>query len=134
MSLKISLRKKCPTLDYKTGTKELQNCNFDFDEKFYEKFKNFMMENPGKTTKELCYLIKFYKFDTKTLPLAFKLFNTFPNTYYNKCGPFIYKNNKWFPVYGEKYSDAVIISQKNKDLCLQIKKLRLQIELLNKNQ
>ena len=45
-----------------------------------------------------------------------------------------YKNNKWFPVYGEKYSDTVIISQKNKDLCDKIKKLKLQIELLNKSQ
>ena len=79
-------------------------------------------------------LIKFYKFDKKTLPVAFKLFNTFPNTYYNKCGPFIYKNNSWFPVYGEKFSDTVIISQKNKELCDKIKKLKLQIELLNKSQ
>jgi len=134
MSLKQSLRKKCPKLHYQTGSKEVEDCYFDFTEEFYEKFQHFMMENPGKTTKELCYLIKFYKFDTKTLPVAFKLFNTFPNTYYNKCGPFIYKNNAWFPVYGEKYSDTVIISQKNKDLCNQIKKLKLQIELLNKTQ
>ena len=134
MSLKRSLKKKCPTLNHQTGSKEVQDCNFNFSEKFYEDFQNFMMENPGKTTKELCYLIKFYKFDIKTLPLAFKLFNTFPNTYYNKCGPFIYKNSKWFPVYGEKYSDTVIISQKNKDLCDKIKKLKLQIELLNKSQ
>lgn len=134
MSLKQSLRKKCPKLHYKTCSKEVEDCYFDFTEEFYEKFQHFMMENPGKTTKELCYLIKFYKFDTKTLPVALKLFNTFPNTYYNKCGPFIYKNNAWFPVYGEKYSDTVIISQKNKDLCNQINKLKLQIELLNKTQ
>ena len=134
MSLKRSLRKKCPTLDYQSGSKEVGDCNFDFTEEFYEKFQNFMMENPGKTTKELCYLIKFYKFDTKTLPVALKLFNTAPNTYYGKCGPFIYKNSKWFPVYGEKFSDTVIISQKNKELCDKIKKLKLQIELLNKSQ
>ena len=34
----------------------------------------------------------------------------------------------------EKNSDTVIISQKNKDLCDKIKKLKLQIELLNKSQ
>lgn len=135
MSLKQRrFMKKCPTLDYQLATKQIQYSNFDFTEEFYEKFQNFMMENPGKTAKELCYLIKFYKFNPKTLTFALKMFNTYKNTYHNVCGPFIYKHNKWYPVYGEKYTDTVIISQKNKDLCLQIKKLRLQIELLNKIQ
>lgn len=134
MPLKQGLKKKCPTLNSQNASKEVENCNFYFTEEFYERFQNFMMENPGKTTKELCYLIKFYKFDTKTLPVAFRLFNTYRNTYHNICGPFIYKNNSWFPVYKEKYSDTLIISQKNKDLCDKVKKLKLQIELLNKSQ
>jgi len=135
MSLKQHrFMKKCPILDYQLGIKQIQDCDFDFTEEFYEKFQNSMIENPGKSEKELCYLIKFYKFKPETLSIALKMFNTYKNTYHNVCGPYIYNQKNWYPVYAEKYTDTVIISQKNKDLCLQIKKLRLQIELLNKIQ
>ena len=41
------------------------------------------------------------------------MFNTWKNTFYDVCGPFIYKDNRWFPVYAKKYSDAVILAQEN---------------------
>ena len=45
MSLKHSLRKKCPTLNYHTGTKKVRDCNFDFTEEFTGNFTgNFTFE------------------------------------------------------------------------------------------
>lgn len=125
--------KHCPKLDSKFESQMIQTCKFHFDEEFYKKFQKFMIENPGKTTKELCSLIKFYKFTPKTLSTAFKMFNSRKETFYNICGPFIYKDNRWFPVYGKKYTDTVIITKENNYLRSQIQLLRLQIELLNKS-
>lgn len=111
----------------------IQDCNFDFNEEFYQKFQKIIIENPGKTTKDLCSLIKFYKFTPKTLSIAFKMLNSYKETYYNVCGPFIYKDNRWFPLYGKKFTDTIIISNENSYLRDQIKMLRLQVELLNKS-
>ena len=134
MALQRSYVKNCPTLPHTLSEQMVNECNFNFTEEFYIKFKNFMIKNPGKTTIELCQLIKFYKFTPKTLSTAFKLFNTYTNTYYQICGPFIYKDNRWFPIYSKKYTDTVILAQENSYLRDKIQNMKLQIELLNKSQ
>ena len=75
---------------------ELRKSNFEFTEEFYPQFHDCIRENPGKTILELLPLITFYKFTSFELLLAFKLFNTFKNTYYNKCGPFSRNGGVWF--------------------------------------
>ena len=54
---------------------------------------------------------------------AFKLFNTWRNTYYNICGPFIYKDNRWFPIYSKKYIDTLRLANENSQLRQRIKQL-----------
>ena len=93
----------------------------------YQQFKSFMIQNPGKTTQELCSLIQFYNFTPQTLPIAFKMFNTYKNTYFDICGPFIFKNNRWFPVYSKKYTDTIILAQENSYLRNQINQYKNQI-------
>jgi hypothetical protein len=87
--------------------------NLNFNEGFYEKFQEFINHNPGKTTLELCEIITFYDFTEKTLDTAFRVFNTWKNTYYGVCGPFIYTNYRWFPVYSKKYNDTVMLAEEN---------------------
>ena len=77
---------------------ELRKSNFEFTEEFYTQFHDCIRQNPGKTILELLPLITFYKFTSFELLLAFKLFNTFKNTYYNKCGPFLIRSGLWFVV------------------------------------
>jgi hypothetical protein len=99
------------------------SCEFDFTEDFYKTFQEFMFQNPGKTSEELCNIITFYKFEPDTLEVAFKMFNTWKNTFWGKCGPFIYKNERWFPVYSKKYIDKGILAQENSELRQKIKEL-----------
>lgn len=107
--------KNCPRFD--TGKTEwLDKCNFDFTRKFYATLQDFMFKNPGKTTEELCDMITFYDFTEESLETAFKMFNTWKNSFYNVCGPFIYKNNRWFPVYSKKYTDTVLLAEENSKL------------------
>ena len=54
---------------------------------------------------------------------AFKLFNTWRNTYYNICGPFICKDNRWFPIYSKKYVDTLKLANENTQLKSRIKEL-----------
>jgi len=86
-------------------------------------FQEFMFQNPGKTTKELIQMITFYEFTEESLEVAFKMFNTWKNSFYGVCGPFIYKNKRWFPVYSKKYTDTVILAQENSILRQKIKEL-----------
>jgi len=118
--------KNCPRL---IRVEDVADCNFDFTDEFYQTFQNFLYQNPGKTTKELCQMITFYTFTPKTLEIAFKMFNTWKNTFYEVCGPFIYKNNRWFPVYAKKYSDAVILAQENSKLRQKIEKMKKQLSI-----
>jgi len=90
---------------------EVVRSNFNFTEDFYKQFQDFINSNAGKTTRELCEVITFYSFTEKTLDEAFKLFNTYKNTYYRVCGPFIYKNNRWYP--SENHSDTFVLLQEN---------------------
>ena len=94
---------------------------------FYKTFQDFMFQNPGKTTKELCELITFYDFTEESLVIAFKLFNTWKNTYYGICGPFIYKNERWFPVYSKKYTDTVLLAEENSKLREKVAELEKKI-------
>lgn len=122
----IKVIKNCPRFD--TGkTSVIDKCNFDFTMNFYKKFQDFMFQNPGKTTKELCELITFYDFTEESLVIAFKLFNTWKNTYYGICGPFIYKNERWFPVYSKKYTDTVLLAEENSKLREKVAELEKKI-------
>jgi hypothetical protein len=121
MNSKLYL-KNCPILDYEFASKYLQQHDFNFTETFYKEFQEFMFLHPGYTSKELCELITFYEFTEQSIDIAFKLFNTYKATYYDICGPFIFKNNRWFSVYSKKYSDTVIkLSQENTRLKLELK-------------
>ena len=115
--------KNCPTLNYKSASKDLQEHDLDFTETFYKEFQEFMFQNPGHTAKELCQMITFYDFTEHSIDIAFKLFNTYKTTFHNTCGPFIFKNNRWFPVYSKKYTDTVRLAQENSRLKLELKKL-----------
>ena len=107
--------KNCPRFD--TGdNKWIKKCNFDFTDEFYKTFQEFMFQNPGKTTKELVQMITFYKFTEESLGVAFKMINTWKNSFYGVCGPFIYKNERWFPVYAKKYTDTLLLAQENSKL------------------
>ena len=118
--------KNCPRFD--TGdNKWLKKCNFNFTKEFYKMFQEFMFQNPGKTTKELVQMITFYEFTEESLEVAFKMFNTWKNSFYGVCGPFIYKNKRWFPVYSKKYTDTVILAQENSMLRQKIKELEEQL-------
>ena len=70
---------------------------------------------------------KFYKFTPETMETAFKLFNTWPNSYYNVCGPFICKNNRWFPIYSKKYIDTIKLAEENTNLREKIKELEAKL-------
>ena len=99
---------------------QLQKSNFDFTEEFYKKFHECIRQNPGKTILELLPFITFYEFTSFELLLAFKLFNTYKNTYYNKCGPFLRRAGLWF------------VAEKNKSLQEQeISNLKQEISNLN---
>lgn len=126
MSLK-SYIKNCPTLNYQTVYKDLQQHDFDFTEAFYKEFQEFMFQNPGHTSKELCQMITFYDFTEQSIDVALKLFNTYKSTYHDTCGPFILKNNRWFPVYRKKYADTIKLAQENSRLKLELKKLSEKI-------
>ena len=119
--------KNCPVLDVNECTL-VGKCEFDFHEKFYMLFQEFLYQNPGKTTEELCQIITFYTFTPETLEIAFKMFNTWKNTFYGICGPFIYKNDRWFPVYAKKYSDAIILARENSKLRQKIEELEKQLD------
>ena len=115
--------KNVPVLDAQTGVKEIIKCDFDFTDEFYKTFQEFICANPGKTSKELSQMITFYSFTEYSLEIAMKMFNTYKHTWYGVCGPFIYKSNRWFPVYSKKYTDTVILAQENSVLRQKIKEL-----------
>ena len=129
--------KNCPVLRIE-GRKQVTDivgeCNFDFDQEFYKNFQGFIFQNPGHTTKELCGMITFYEFTEKTLDVAFRLFNTWKNSYYGVCGPFILKNSRWFPVYQKKYTDTVMLAQENSRLRQEVVDLKNEISRLKNNQ
>ena len=119
--------KNCPRFD--TGDNEwIKKCNFDFTDEFYKTFQEFMFQNPGKTTKELCQMITFYNFNEESLEVAFKMFNTWKITFHGICGPFIFKNDRWFPVYAKKYADTVLLAQENSELRQRIKELENKLQ------
>ncbi len=118
--------KNCPRFD--TGdAKWLKECNFNFTDEFYKTFQYFMFQNPGKTTKELVQMISFYNFTEESLKTAFMMFNTWKNTFYGVCGPFIFKNDRWFPVYAKKYEDTVKLAQENSELRKKIEELEKKL-------
>ena len=118
--------KNCPRFD--TGDAKWTNkCNFDFTEEFYKEFQDFIFQHPGKTTKELVQMITFYNFTEESLKTAFMMFNTWKNTYHNVCGPFIFKNDRWFAVYAKKYQDTVRLAQENSELRKKIEELEKKL-------
>ena len=112
---------KIPTLNHDV-LGEIQNCNFDFTEAFYPQFHECIRQNPGKTIQELIKIIKFYDFTEETLFSAFKLFNTYKNTYYNKCGPFLRRDGLWFVAEKNRmFQEQEIISLKKEIIALKQK-------------
>lgn len=117
----------CPRLK----NEDFEKINFDFNDQFYEYFNKLIYTHPGKTTMELIPLIDKYEFTPETLELSFKLFNTFKCSYYGVCGPFIYKQERWFPVYNKKYTDNLILAEENSKLQKEndeLKKLIAQLQ------
>ena len=119
--------KLCPKLTYH----EHSSLNFNFTDEFYKYFNDFMYSNPGRTTEELVEIINEYNFTPETLVIAFKLFNTYKNTYHNICGPFIFKNDRWFPVYNKKYTDNIILAEQNSKLKSEVASLKKKLKNMN---
>lgn len=115
--------KNCPILT----VKECSEINFDFTEDTYKNIQNLLESYPGLTAIEYVEKTYFYDFTEKSITMAFKLFNTWKQTYYNKCGPFICKDNRWFPVYSKKYVDTIKLATENSVLRNRIKKLEFQL-------
>jgi len=119
--------KNCPMFNTGQMSDIIGKCKFEFTDVFYKTFQEFMFQNPGKTTKELTQMITFYSFTPETLEIALKMFNTWKNTFYNLCGPFICKDGRWFSVYAKKYTDTVLLAQENSQLREKIKVLEEQL-------
>ena len=118
-----SYLKNCPRLT----VKECSEINFDFTEDTYKNIQNMLESYPGLTAIEYANKADFYNFTENSITHAFKLFNTWKQTYYNKCGPFICKDNRWFPVYSKKYVDTIKLATENSVLRSRIKKLEIQL-------
>ena len=111
--------KNCPMLT----SKEASEVDFNFTEEIYQQIQKMVEQFPGLTAKEYAEEAVFYNFTEKSMETAFKLFNTWRNTYYNICGPFIYKDNRWFPIYSKKYIDTLRLANENSQLRQRIKQL-----------
>ena len=115
--------KNCPRLTIK----ECSDVNFDFTEDTYKHIQNMLESVPGLTAREYANMANFYNFTENTITTAFKLFNTWTQTYYNKCGPFICKDNRWFPIYSKKYVDTIKLATDNSALSKRIKELEEEL-------
>ena len=111
--------KNCPKL---TG-EQAANVSFNFTCETYKLIQGMVERLPGLTAEEYAREATFYDFTPETMEIAFKLFNTWPNSYYNVCGPFICKNNRWFPIYSKKYVDTIKLAEENTNLREKIKEL-----------
>jgi hypothetical protein len=92
-------------------------------EEYYEQIHLRVENNSGLTIKEYVKLIKCYNFDEKTLEFVFRMVNTNPNSFYNVCGPFIKKDDKWY-IFDEKKDDKKLIKDLKKENILLRKKLK----------
>jgi hypothetical protein len=111
--------KNCPTLT----SNQAANVNFNFTCETYKLIQGMVERLPGLTAEEYAREATFYKFTPETMEMAFKLFNTWPNSYYNVCGPFICKNKRWFPIYSKKYIDTIKLAEENSNLREKIREL-----------
>ena len=115
--------KNCPTLT----SQQAANVNFNFTCETYKLIQGMVERLPGLTAEEYSRQATFYDFTPETMETAFKLFNTWPNSYYNVCGPFICKNNRWFPIYSKKYVDTIKLAEENTNLREKIKELEAKL-------
>ena len=115
--------KNCPILT----SQQAANVNFDFTCETYKLIQGMVERMPGLTAEEYATQATFYNFTPETMEIAFKLFNTWPNSYYNVCGPFICRNNRWFPIYSKKYIDTIKLAEENTSLRKKIKELEAQL-------
>lgn len=122
------LLKKVDRLCPKLTVEDVRKLKFDFTDDFFHYFNDFIYSHPGKTTEELVKSIDKYEFTPETLVLSFKLFNTYNCTYHNICGPFIYKQKRWFPVYNKKYTDNIILAEENSKLRSELELLKLDLD------
>ena len=110
--------KNMPTIEPNSELLKKYPCRFT--EADYKKIQDCMNCNPGRTTEELVKLMDFYPFTNENLEIAFRLFNTYKNTFYGVCGPFIYSEGRWWPVYDKKYEESIVLAQENSRLRAQI--------------
>lgn len=114
--------KNMPTIEPTSELLKKYPCRFT--EADYKKIQDCMNCNPGRTTEELVKLMDFYSFTNENLEIAFRLFNTYKNTFYGVCGPFIYSEGRWWPVYDKKYEESIVLAQENSRLREQISALK----------
>ena len=118
------ITKNIPRLPHNTHLVGEQN--FNFTEDIYRKIQMCMIGNPGHTLSEYVTMMDFYPFTEKSLEVAFLLFNTWPNTYYGICGPFVCKNKFWFPVYDQVCTNTVL-AQENSLLRQKVEELQKKL-------
>jgi hypothetical protein len=109
-----------PTLEKNDKTFSL-----NLTEENFKDFNDIIKSNPGLTSKEYIKLMTFYQFTDETINYAFKFFNTYKNTFYNICGPFLLNNGKW-----KLYDLNKNIFNSKLSLEIENKKLREEILLL----
>ena len=119
--------KNCPKLT----SEQAANVNFNFTCETYNLIQGMVERLPGLTAEEYAREATFYDFTPETMQTAFKLFNTWPNSYYNVCGPFICKNNRWFPIYSKKYIDTIKLAEENTSLREKIKELEEKLATMD---
>ena len=102
--------KNCPVL----SSEQASNVNFDFTSETYKLIQGMVERLPGLTSEEYAVeASKFYKFTPETMETGFKLFNTWPNS--------------WFPIYSKKYTDTLKLANENSMLRQRIKELEEKI-------
>lgn len=80
------------------------------DDNVYSKLHSIVEKYNGSTLEFLIKNIDFYDFKKETLEYVFKMVNTYPNSFYNICGPFEKKDDKWYIFNERKQDDKKIIS------------------------
>ena len=102
----------------------------ELNEEHFKLFNNIVKNNPGLSSAEYVKLMNFYNFNVETIEYAFKLFNTYQNTFYDVCGPFTNSNGKW-NIYKESnlHIDQNKISDENIKLREEIINLKNKLKL-----
>ena len=109
--------------------KNSKRLNLNFNEFDYKNIDYIVRKNPGLTIEEYVKLFDFYNFTNETLEYSFKLFNTYPNSFYGICGPFVCNEGKWFSINDIKKNQK--LNKENITLKNEISILRNMLSNLN---